>query len=844
MSQNILHFADIAQNSSQSNYSLIQQQSGGSGPAGGNRLEAAGGDQQLQVKPSIDSNIFSISKVQFEFKGSLVAMAVCNNILLMAMSHLRLLRIDLLRPQVIEDIEISKKSEDIVEDLFLDPTGHHSLVTMKNGEVYYHYYTWKKAKPLSKLRNIYITCVSWSNTVLERFKGGSSGPILLGTRSGRIYEVELEPSEEYFRREERYFQEVYQFGDSLGGPLSGLHWGRVPQLGKDTALVSKAFVIATTANCIYQFIGSVGVESRGESIFEKLFAGYKGSPDFQELPGEIDASQLCVFLSQGIPKSFAWMTAPGIYNGEINLASTNGQVIEKAHILPYPAQKATGALQEIIVVAPRYLACTQFHFILLYRDRVLVMSRLNDEIVFDATLPADLLTGAALAVDTAKGTYWLFSESSIYELLVVDEDRDVWSIYLEKKQFDYALEYSRTDADRDMIKIRQADNYFSQGRALLAASLYGQTSASFESCVLKFMGGDKGSPTSSRNQLSAKYSEALDKYLQEKFKRLPQKALTQRTLLATLLLDMRLIEYKAADSTFKLEDLLNWLKSQGVVASLDKRVAYQLFTSHGTPEIMVEYASLVQDYDEVLAYFVGRKDWMGALKALARHHSNETIYKYFPLLMRHAPSETVDLMIRYENLNVRELIRGILGSNHTSKSDKLIRKHAIRFLEHHVNTLKNQDTSIHNFLLSLYVLDERETQGTNLMLFIRSPNRHFDLQYALRLCNQWERFDACIVLYGELGLYEEAVDLALKQHDESLAEIYANRAVSHETLRKKLWLKISQYQIENSEDIRSAIKTLRTVDFITIEDVLAYLPNFVLVDDIKEEVSDILKEYK
>ena len=40
--------------------------------------------------------------------------------------------------------------------------------------------------------------------------------------------------------------------------------------------------------------------------------------------------------------------------------------------------------------------------------------------------------------------------------------------------------------------------------------------------------------------------------------------------------------------------------------------------------------------------------------------------------------------------------------------------------------------------------------------------RYFDLQYALRLCTQHGKAQACILIYSAMGLYEEAVELALK----------------------------------------------------------------------------------
>lgn len=39
---------------------------------------------------------------------------------------------------------------------------------------------------------------------------------------------------------------------------------------------------------------------------------------------------------------------------------------------------------------------------------------------------------------------------------------------------------------------------------------------------------------------------------------------------------------------------------------------------------------------------------------------------------------------------------------------------------------------------------------------------HYNLDYALRLCSQNGRVESCVHIYSNMGLYEEAVNLALK----------------------------------------------------------------------------------
>src|SRR5437764_422933 len=115
----------------------------------------------------------------------------------------------------------------------------------------------------------------------------STSPILLGTRTGLIFETTLEPSDEFFRREEKYFKQVYSIHEP-STPITGLHMEQFPTDPR------KFFVVATTPTRIYQFVGEVaaiagggggagGAGEEGRAIFEGLFAKYGVNPEFQEL---------------------------------------------------------------------------------------------------------------------------------------------------------------------------------------------------------------------------------------------------------------------------------------------------------------------------------------------------------------------------------------------------------------------------------------------------------------------------------------------------------------------------------------------------------------------------------
>lgn len=116
---------------------------------------------------------------------------------------------------------------------------------------------------------------------------------------------------------------------------------------------------------------------------------------FSELPGDLPYSQLHFFSPyqdlqyQGVAKTFAWLTGPGVYHGNLVFGSQNAgdSVIDTPQLLPYPATRleldASSAVSEI----PIAIALTEFHFILLYKERIRAVNQLNDQIVFDELIP-------------------------------------------------------------------------------------------------------------------------------------------------------------------------------------------------------------------------------------------------------------------------------------------------------------------------------------------------------------------------------------------------------------------------------------------------------------------------
>jgi hypothetical protein len=156
-----------------------------------------------------------------------------------------------------------------------------------------------------------------------------------------------------------------------------------------------------------------------------------------------------------------------------------------------------------------------------------------------------------ITVDTVRGTYWIYTEQSIYELSTENETNGVWKIYLEKGQYDSALEYTHTAAQRDIVMSAQAQAYFDQGRYFQAAHCYSQSSVSFEDVALKFL--DVGERDSLRSYLVSRL-ERTQKGVSWVLSQVPmvihsllQQDLTQRMLLATWLVEFYLSKCNELD---------------------------------------------------------------------------------------------------------------------------------------------------------------------------------------------------------------------------------------------------------------------------------------------------------
>lgn len=190
-------------------------------------------------------------------------------------------------------------------------------------------------------------------------------------------------------------------------------------------------------------------------------------------------------------------------------------------------------------------------------------------------------------------------------------------------------------------------------------------------------------------------------------------------------------------------------------------------------------------------------------------------YRFGPVLMRQAPKETVDSWLKQPALDPVRLIPSLLRLQHAPR-DPLSPNHAVRYLNHVVFEQRNTSPTIHNLLITFYASSTSssyvlspEDDGPLLRFLSTAPldpltnKPYYDLDYALRLCKLTGRTQPCVHIYSKMGLWENSVDLALQKGDLELAKINADMPEDDKPLRKKLWLKIARYVVQDKKDIKT-----------------------------------------
>lgn len=204
-----------------------------------------------------------------------------------------------------EEIEISRRSDDAIEHVFVDSTSTHSIVCLRSGSSYYIHSKSFRPKSLSKLTgSIESVCFLRSSSPEPLTR------LLIGTKLGKVYEMVFDGT-----GREKSCQLVYQLEKQT--PVTSIYSDFVTVDSPE----SKIFVLLATSSPfrLYYFVGS--------SNFQTLFFDYvqQGIIPYKDLEGEalprslIHYSKNAVFFTPSRQHNFSILARNGVVHGSIQL---------------------------------------------------------------------------------------------------------------------------------------------------------------------------------------------------------------------------------------------------------------------------------------------------------------------------------------------------------------------------------------------------------------------------------------------------------------------------------------------------------------------------------------------
>ncbi|KAJ3441384.1 vacuolar protein sorting-associated protein 18 [Anaeramoeba flamelloides] len=755
--------------------------------------------------------IFTLEKVKYRRPSDFVSVCVANNIMFLGCKNNLIIRINLGNSENLQDINFTNSRKPIIRKLFVDPTGRFLLISCRTGEnfLYYHSKSSIKTPKISKLKSKIIGSVTWAkNNNDNKFRG------LIGTTDGIIYEFQ-------FHRNFN-LKKLYTF--SQNDRITGIYYQNI------VANPKLMYVLVTTTNTLYQFVG-------GETV-EQLFDSYKNKkPSNLTLPGELKKSEFHLNKNKGYANQFCWLTESGISFGNI-IAKRNSKpgdnIIHEAKLVPYPKIPELMENEQIRnLPTPISIVRSDFHFILIYPDRLVAISNLDHIFIMEKVVDPKL-DGKLIGViqDPTTGDLWLFSSKSLYSIVKHNEDRDVWKIYLNREQYEVALEYCKGDNIKgDKVLIEHGKALYRKKNYLQSANILGKTTLPFERTAVKFM--------------DLQSREPLKYFLSSKLDTLEEKPTSESIMITTWLLELYLEDLNYLEEN-KMEEKFvkaergfhNFIKDK--IKILNDQTTFELITSYDRMKEMVFYASLTKQFDRVISHHINQQDFDHAIKVIRNNSLLDMIYKYSPILMFSAPLKTIHCWKQFQNIEPSKLLPSLMrynsGRNHNDKKPN----YAIEYLEYCVHVINNKEQTIHNYLLSLYI---EYNYDDKLMRFLNPVKgiKYYDPRYGLRLCMQNGKKEGSVFLYSEMGMYKEAVKLALT-FDENLAKINANKPTDL-ILKKKLWSKVAKHIAKRTGDPRKAIEFFKDSETLEFENILPMIPQFKCIDEFRDDIIKSLKSF-
>lgn len=653
--------------------------------------------------------------LQFGLPQNIEMLQVKNNQMYILLEN-SVYHIDLSSPTEVRKFDF-KKDQKILNS-WQDPNGSHLLIQMQGGYYCYINGRYNNMQFLTRLKNMHIQHACFTSSSSD----DDTGSILICTDHHLyIYSLRLHDTSKETKFAEKSMKMVYRSTEKLLSVILTASDSRIALLTESNILEWDCF----------------------DTNFVELWKVFKTTDPNIKFPN----------LS-GMKKSIG-------SNGDVYVIlvdpfqlKTNDPelILSGMHDLPLQNEKVIG----------KSMMITKHHLIFVHENRckLLIFNKLSKS--SPKIIDTNVLFGSqdkieGIVADYTSKTYWIYSKSQIYELIITNESVSVWYNYFKLGKYDEALScLENTTSDffkRDMILIKQGyyllqrgefgvqNNIFRENSQQFATQVKGikilaELTEPFEKVCLMLLNMKSIESTPENTILSYSSNRLMLEYMLAKLRhahyheknKLKVRILSSWVVELTLRIITELEEELRvlSENNVNKEDLHNEDNIKSLLLEmddqfkkiiseylqvLDSKTMYDIMRKMNQPSRMIYYVEYIEDYGYLSEYYISVKQWDMALRTLRKIYSLELegskftdlLYKKALILIMNEPEKTVNLWLNLPRVDYEKLLPSILAYNKNNKLIALSSNHSIKLLLKLIYDKMVVSKVINNHYLSLLI---------------------------------------------------------------------------------------------------------------------------------------------
>ena len=589
--------------------------------------------------------------------------------------------------------------------------------------------------------------------------------------------------------------------------------------------------------------------------------------------------------------SFGFMGDCGYIIGEVDkdLKPQNKFNVNKYYKLDKEAKEKSEIIHKAM---PKAVCESNFNRFFLYSNYLVVQNKLTNAIKQNEQLKLDLID-----IFYNEDSIIIYNKKNIYKIPLDNENENLYEDYIQKGDYKTALLLKKDDKilTPSLHKL-YGDSLFEQKKYLDAAIEYAFSNEVFEHVCIKFLKINKTEAliryiilimqfrlyhakkekTKSENENDeGDNNETKDESKKEQF--------VERFLLHSWILELltEKLENESGDELVaEIKDITRYENIGSKYISTN--LVYNILNLFNKQKELITFATLKKDYESIISSLISRKKINQAFEQFNSLFCGDEgafdsklkkiFFTYGNILMKENIGKTIDSLINYfRPENPEDLIRILISPNLNSitenkKNFDIVMKY-IKELKKKPYKIKDKEFNLTKYqnLHNLYILlisqskigSDKESFLRNLKniidIFILSKQGkitdkiYFDINFAKKIFKEKDdrkSKEILCLIYFLLNQYLDSIDVAIENNFEEML-LYLTKNIEEEKFRKKIWLKIFQYEKNKENGLEKAKEVIKKSDgIIKIEDIIPLMSDSEKLNDFKEELMKCIEYSK